>query len=272
MAEERYIHSSEKDEVELDRLRIQEGIYDPNTTRRLEIIGVAKGWKCLEVGAGTGSVAQWLSQRVGPTGKVIATDIDLRFLTHVSGPNLEVRRHDITKDSLETGYYDLAHCRLLLSHLPEPEKALRTMADTLRPGGWLVIEDHDHGSVFSIDVTDPSATPFATAIRALFGLAWKTGMRPDPYFGRRLRGLMEGLGFSDVGQNGWTRMYRGGEPVMRFWSVSLQAGAKVLIANGLATQVQLDSALSRFTDPTFNMVGSTMFAAWRRKPVQGGGT
>lgn len=52
MSEYRYIGSSEKDEVELNRLRLLETIFDPGTTRHLETIGVAKGWKCLEVGAG----------------------------------------------------------------------------------------------------------------------------------------------------------------------------------------------------------------------------
>ena len=65
MSEHRYIATDEKDEVELNRLRILERIFDPSTKRHLEMIGVSEGWKCLEVGAGTGSVAQWLSRRIG---------------------------------------------------------------------------------------------------------------------------------------------------------------------------------------------------------------
>jgi len=92
MTEERYFASSEKDEIELDRLRLLEGIFDPSTIHHLEIIYVSEGWNCLEVGGGAGSVAEWLSTRVGPTGKVVATDIDLRFLSQVSFPNLEIGR------------------------------------------------------------------------------------------------------------------------------------------------------------------------------------
>jgi hypothetical protein len=54
MSEHRYIASSEKDEVELNRLRLLERIFDPTTTRHLEMLGVAEGWNCLEVGAGAG--------------------------------------------------------------------------------------------------------------------------------------------------------------------------------------------------------------------------
>ncbi len=77
MSEHQYIGSGETDEVELNRLRLLERLFDPTTTRHLEMIGVSKGWKCLEVGAGAGSVAQWLSMRVGPAGKILATDIDV---------------------------------------------------------------------------------------------------------------------------------------------------------------------------------------------------
>lgn len=136
MGEQRYIHSNETDEVELNRLRLVEQIYDPTTIRHLEIIRTSEGWNCLEVGAGTGSVAQWLATRVGPTGKVVATDIDTRFLRQRSVPNLEIRRHDIIKDELETGQYDLVHCRLLLMHLSEPEKGLEWRMHYARVAGY----------------------------------------------------------------------------------------------------------------------------------------
>jgi chemotaxis methyl-accepting protein methylase len=71
----------------------------------------------------------------------------------MSAPNLEVRRHDILKHDLEKDNYDLAHCRMVLMHLPEPEKALRRMADALRPGRLLLVEEDDRGSMLSMDVT-----------------------------------------------------------------------------------------------------------------------
>ena len=51
-------------------------IFDPGTIRHLTEIGVGNGWHCLEVGAGGGSIATWLCDRVGSTGHVLATDID----------------------------------------------------------------------------------------------------------------------------------------------------------------------------------------------------
>ena len=65
MGEERYAHAREKYNVELDRLNLQASIFDPVTIRHMETIRVTEGWKCLEVGAGAGSIAEWLSRRVG---------------------------------------------------------------------------------------------------------------------------------------------------------------------------------------------------------------
>jgi len=266
MGERQYFASDEKYEVELNRLRLLEGVFDPTTIRHLEMIRVSEGWNCLEVGAGAGSVAQWLSTHVGSTGKVVATDIDPRFLRQISVPNLEIRQHDILTDDLEKGGYNLVHCRAVLMHLPEPEKGLKRMAEAVRPGGWLLIEEPDYGSILSADITNPSAVFFTTTMRALFDFLRTRGIL-DAYFGRRVRGLVEQLGFVDVGQEGWTRIFRGGEPMTRFAAANLQAAAKPMIAAGLLTQEQYDSVQRLLLDSAFYYPGLTVFAAWGRRPA-----
>jgi SAM-dependent methyltransferase len=83
----------------------------------------------------------------------VATDIDPRFLAAPELAGVEVRRHDIRRDLLETGHYDLVHCRALLMHLAEPERALARMAAALRPGGWLLVEE---GDLETFAVADPA--------------------------------------------------------------------------------------------------------------------
>src|SRR5256885_6218488 len=65
-------------------------MFDPGTIRHLDERGVAAGWHCWEVGGGGGSIAAWLANRAGPTGRVLVTDIDPRFLENLKAPNLEV--------------------------------------------------------------------------------------------------------------------------------------------------------------------------------------
>jgi hypothetical protein len=64
-----------RQEAEDDRLGLLEDIFDPLSCRRREL--VQPGWRCLEVGAGRGSMAVWLAERVGPCGQVVATDSPL---------------------------------------------------------------------------------------------------------------------------------------------------------------------------------------------------
>src|SRR5262245_7484517 len=92
-----------EDKAERERLAAIEAGLDPFTRECLEQIGVGAGWRCLEVGAGGGSIAEWLGRRVGPQGRVVATDLQTKFLEALDAPNLEVRQHDVTKDRLETG-------------------------------------------------------------------------------------------------------------------------------------------------------------------------
>jgi 16S rRNA A1518/A1519 N6-dimethyltransferase RsmA/KsgA/DIM1 with predicted DNA glycosylase/AP lyase activity len=100
MSKQKYFASSEKGEEELKRVRLLKELYDPVTIRHLEVIQVSSGWSCLEVGAGAGSIVKWLSTRIGPSEKVVATDINLRFLNQLNIPNLEIRQNDIIKDDL----------------------------------------------------------------------------------------------------------------------------------------------------------------------------
>src|SRR5687767_1519985 len=94
--------------------------YDPVTFDALSHTGVRDGWRCLEVGGGGGSVADWLSREVGQDGSVVVTDIDPQWMVGAERrPNVTVLRHDIVDDPLPEGEFDLVHARLLLLHLPE---------------------------------------------------------------------------------------------------------------------------------------------------------
>lgn len=263
MAKDQYFANSEKDEVELRRLRLLEETYDPNTIRYLERFRLGKGQNCLEIGAGAGSIASWLAMQVGPTGRVVATDINTRFLQRLNVPNIEVRQHNIVQDDLETSEYDLVHCRAVLMHLSEYEKALERMIGSLRPSGWLLVEEADYGSVLSLDLTNPSAVPLISALRIVYDELRKKNT--DIYFGRRVRDLVEGHELTDVGNEGWTSIGRGGTSEAQFRWMTTQVVMKPLIASGAITQQQYENAKRLYEDPSFYFLGFTMFSAWGRR-------
>src|SRR5262245_14419425 len=128
------------EQAERDRLALLEQVCDPMTTRLLEDVGVEKGWRCLDVGAGAGSVTRLLAGAVGPEGAVLAVDLDTRLLDHLAGDVIEVRRLDLLSESAGTDF-DLVHARHVLMHLPNRLEALSCMVAALRPGGVLAIGD-----------------------------------------------------------------------------------------------------------------------------------
>lgn len=59
------------------RLDALGSLYDPWSTSRLATIGLAAGWRCWEVGGGSGTVARFLCERVGADGQVSARGMTL---------------------------------------------------------------------------------------------------------------------------------------------------------------------------------------------------
>jgi len=108
-----------------------ESLYDPLTTRHLVATGLGPGWRCWEIGGGSGSIGLWLSDRIGPQGHVLMTDIDPRFLAEKGRSNLEVRRHDVGLDLLPEPAFDLIHTRLVLIHVPQREAAIPRLVTAL---------------------------------------------------------------------------------------------------------------------------------------------
>src|SRR4051812_19587305 len=101
--------------AERRRLQSLTGLYDPASVSISERLGVRPGWRCADVGAGTGSLAQELAARVAPGGSVLAVDVDTRVLEPLAVPGLEVLSAHITTQPLARGEFDLVHARLLLS-------------------------------------------------------------------------------------------------------------------------------------------------------------
>jgi 2-polyprenyl-3-methyl-5-hydroxy-6-metoxy-1,4-benzoquinol methylase len=258
-SEDRYFASSSAHDTELDRLRVLEEIHDPATIRRLERIGVRRGWSCLEVAAGGGSIAAWLGDRVGSGGRVVAVDIDTRFLRHLSEP-VEVRPMNLLTDDLESGVFDLVHARAILQHLRDPETVLKKMAAAVRPGGWLLIEETDDEGLAGLE-GHPEADRFTEDIRSLIHRVQEAGI-VDFYFGHRVRHLVEGLGFDDVVAEGDTRIWRGGELGATF----LELSGSLLHKAGMATDEEHDRAERLLRDPSFAFRDMVLYGAWGRRP------
>lgn len=127
----------------IERLQGLERIEDAGTIAALERLPRLEGLSCLELGAGAGSIAAWLAARVGPSGKVLATDIDA---SHLDGSKYDVLCHDVERDDLPPQEFDLVHVRHLLIHLHDPVTVLARIRRSLKQGGMLLVEESDLGT------------------------------------------------------------------------------------------------------------------------------
>lgn len=248
-----------------ERLDSLGALFDRVTFRHLQALGVGAGARCLEVGAGGDSVVRWLSERVGPSGHVLATDLEPRWLAGLSLPNVEVRRHDIAREPLPSGAFDFIHVRLVLSHVPRYEDALARMAGALAPGGWLLAEDFDSDLVpdacwEEVDADGALANKVRQAFRDLIS---RRGVHL--HVGRRLPRLLEAQSLVDVGAEGHLTV-RGGEPAR-----GLERSNVAQLSSALVEARLLDpEELRRFfeileagaIDPSF----PPLISAWGRRP------
>lgn len=114
------------------------------TQTMLEMAAIVPGHCVLDVAAGAGGQTMALAQRVGPQGRIVATDLSPalveRLRRHVSGAGyqmLEARAVDAQERLPEVDVFDAAICRLGLMLMPEPARCLAAIHAALKPGGRL---------------------------------------------------------------------------------------------------------------------------------------
>ncbi len=130
----------------LSELRyLRDDVYRRPLATALERLGLGEGWRCADVGAGAGDVAIELAHRVGRDGRIYAVDIDpaARDAVAESAATFAqvIALTQAVEELLLPEEVDLAYCRFLLLHVHDPSIALRSMAATLRPDGWLVVQE-----------------------------------------------------------------------------------------------------------------------------------
>lgn len=254
-------------EEDYEGLTTVEALLDPGTTKILSAIGVGSGMRCLEVGAGAGSIARWLVERACPQGEVVATDVDTRHLSRRSHPGIRVLQHDITIDDLPDRYFDLVHARLVLSYLADRTEVLKRLATACRPGGWVVVEDLDwQGTAGPHTAVHPArlSSLWVTLVAAVLRYLTMTGY--DNLYGRRLHGAMLATCLTDVDAAGRTRLARGGTRGARFYRHLVRRLSGGLVAAGLVSEQEIHDGLAALDDPEFAVLLPVTVAAWGRRP------
>ncbi|MEU8486167.1 methyltransferase domain-containing protein [Streptomyces sp. NPDC048641] len=240
-------------------------LFDPTTFRHIERLGIGPGWRCWEVGAGGTSVVSWLAKKVGPTGRVLATDIDTSWQTSAARSPVEVRRHDVAADEPPAEGFDLVHARLVLVHVPDRERALKSMLRALRPGGRLLVEDAD-------PALQPLACPDEHGPAEELANRLRRGFRKllaergaDLSYGRRLPRLLREAGLRQVEADAYFPLTS--EACGALETATFQQIRESLVRAGHATDEEVDRHLADVATGTMDLATAPLISAWGRKPA-----
>ncbi|GAA4263177.1 class I SAM-dependent methyltransferase [Dactylosporangium darangshiense] len=257
---------SNDDPEAVDRHQFLAAMLDPATRERLAGLGPLAGRRCLELGAGGGSVAAWLAAEAGPAGRVLATDINLRHLP--DGAAYETLRHDLRSEPVPPGPWDLIHARLVLLHIPDREDILRRLAAALAPGGALVLEE------WSTTTLNPGLVLSAPSVRARelveeYHRTLITDVLPargnDPSWAPRLHRAMEDAGLTGVTTRISADSWPGGSPGARLIHANVAQLRDDFLAAGF-TPERLDELRDVVHDPRLVLRSHLLYSTAGRRP------
>lgn len=231
--------------------------FDPVSKANLLAAGLSSGWRCLDVGAGTGTLSRWFAEVTGRPPVVV--DRDTRFLRRLTDHDLEIVEADITDPALDLGLFDLIHVRFVLMHLRERDDVLRRLASWVAPGGALVISD---AYTVGLDAS-PHVQYRTTAIAHQEMMARTIGS--DHAVAASYPRALTGLGFQDVGADIHMPIVGIDLGYTRFLRMSLQQGRTEILAGGVAEET-FEAALRHIDEPTTREWFFAMLTAWGRKP------
>lgn len=243
--------------TEFERIHLLQDWIDPATREVISAIGVDPAWRCLEIGAGAGSVATWLADQCD-LGSVTAVDIDTRYLDGLDRPNLQVLRGDISAMDFAPGSFHLIHARLTFCHLPNRDEILAEAAKWLAPGGWLVI-----GDLYNFP---EEQSRHELRRRFLLGLAklWEA-QGTDLTWAPTLPARMTEEGLREVGTRVVANSIGDGSAYSRFAAVNTRQHCVYLMERGLLTEAEMDEILAQLDDPGFMELRTITVYAWGRR-------
>ncbi len=258
--------------TELERLRLQARVWEPEVEAMLDRIGVQRGWHCIDLGCGAMGILGPLSRRVGASGRVVGVDMDAKQLAAVRDyvhtnnlSNVEIQERDAYHTALPRESFDLTHVRFVFAPVGRDEDLLREMLALTIPGGVVAIQEPDATS-WNCYPPNPAWGNLKSAILAAF----KRG-GGDFNVGQRTFAMLRNAGLQDVQVHAAVIALHDAHPYMRL-PIQFAASLRKRILDGeLMSEPELDEAIADCEkiarDPETFVVTFIVTQVWGRKPA-----
>src|SRR5918995_3283849 len=194
MSREEYLLANQPSELE--RLRLQSRVWESTGRQLLSKVGDGSGRHALDVGCGAMGWLRILGEWVGPSGRVVGTEIDeslldaaRSFLEAEGISNVELVVDDLFDSKLEPQSFDLVHARFVIAPLGRGREQVDAYRRLVRPGGLLVLEEWDLGS-WHFNPPAPAAERLIQLLSEIFAAMGGEA-------GRGLPELLRGIGIEE---------------------------------------------------------------------------
>lgn len=179
-------------DLAVERLALVARVFETPSRAFMAAHGPSGCALAVDLGCGPGHSTRLLHE-VSKSERTVGLEASASFLRvaqRESGSGIEFALHDATELPFPTGAADLIYARLLVSHLSEPDAAIRGFVSQLRSGGRLLLDEVE------------SIRSECGTLRRYLQLVEEMLARRDQclYVGPRLETLAEGLrvSFSQV--------------------------------------------------------------------------
>jgi SAM-dependent methyltransferase len=182
---------------ELSRLGLQHRAWRPSTSAVWHKAGIGPGQTVLDVGCGPGFATLDLAELVGSSGRIIAIDKSEKFINELDRmrrsrglKNIVSHLVDLDAGNLPGSTADAAWCRWVFAFLRQPREVLSRLAESVRPGGVIVIHEYFDYATWRGGPRSPELEEFVSCVMA----SWRdNGGEPD--IALSLPRWLEELGF-----------------------------------------------------------------------------
>ena len=263
MSEESYLLANQPSELE--RLQLQSLVWEPCGRQLLSKIDGGSGGRALDVGCGVLGWLRILSDWVGPSGRVVGTDVDEPLLDAARSllqeeeiSNVELVVDDMFETKLEAHSFDLVHARYVVAPLGRGSEQVASHRRLVAPGGSLVLEEWDLGS-WHFNPPAPAAERLIELLSEIFaGLGGEAG--------RVLPELLREIGIDEPALDAHVIALEPGHPYLRLplqFSVALESRLLETVSEDELASLRRD-AERELAEPGRWGTSFTLIQSWGR--------